>query len=120
MYPNQSLPSLRLYNAYKGISQPTTSQIKTFGFSAEGWSNAKFYNWFNDATAQPNNQCKYSFFGYMRTDDNGNIWIIRDGVQDQFHNIPAAETLPVVRYILPYPNQVIQRSQGVYKNYYGY
>ena len=120
MYPNQSLPSLRLYNAYKGISQPTTSQIKTFGFSAEGWSNAKFYNWFNDATAQPNNQCKYSFFGYMRTDDNGNIWIIRDGVQDQFHDIPAAETLPVVRYILPYPNQVIQRSQGVYKNYYGY
>ena len=121
MYPNQSLPSLRLYNAYKGISQPTTSQIKTFGFSAEGWSNAKFYNWFNDATAQPNNQCKYSFFGYMRTDDNGNIWVIRNGVQEQFNAIPSdITTLPPVRYILPIPRQVIQRSEGAFKNYYGY
>ena len=28
-YPNQSLPSLRLYNAYTRLSQPTTSQIRT-------------------------------------------------------------------------------------------
>ena len=119
-YPNQSLPSLRLYNAYTRLSQPTTSQIRTFGFAAEGWSNAKFYNWFNDATAQPNNQCKYSFYGYIRTDDNGNIWLIRNGVQEQFNSIPAVESLPAVRYILPYPNQVIQRSSGAYKNYYGY
>ena len=120
MYPNQSLPSLRLYNAYKGMSQPTTSQITRGGFSAKGWSNAKFYNWYNDATAQPNNQCKYSFYGYIRCDDNGNIWIIRNGIQEQFSNIPETELLPPVRYILPYPNQVIQRSAGAYKNYYGY
>ena len=120
LYPNQSLPSLRIYNAYTRLSQPTTNQIRTFGFEAEGWSNAKFYNWFNDNTAQPQNQCKYSFYGYIRTDDNGNLWIIRDGVQEQFNAIPAVETLPAVRYILPYPNQVIQRSSGAYKNYYGY
>ena len=119
-YPNQSLPSLRIYNAYTRLSQPTTSQIQTFGFSAEGWSNAKFYNWYNDGTAQPNNQCKYSFYGFIRADDNGNLWLIRDGVQEQFNAIPAKEKLPAVRYILPYPNQVIQRSEGVYKNYYGY
>ena len=120
-YPNQSLPSLRLYNAYKGISQPTTSQIRTFGFSADGWSNAKFYNWFNDNTAQPVNQCKYSFYGFMRTDDNGNIWVIRNGVQEQFNAIPSdITTLPPVRYILPIPRQVIQRSEGAFKNYYGY
>ena len=121
-YPNQSLPSLRLYNAYAPISQPTTSQIKTFGFEAAGWSNAKFYNWFNDATAQPNNQCKYSYYGYIRADDNTNtIWIIRDGAMEQFNAIPTdVSTLPAVRYILPYPNLVIQRSAGAYKNYYGY
>ncbi|MCR4810085.1 MAG: RagB/SusD family nutrient uptake outer membrane protein [Prevotella sp.] len=120
-YPNQSLPSLRLYNAYKGISQPTTSQIRTFGFAAEGWSNAKFYNWFNDGTAQPNNECKYSFYGFIRSDDNGNIWVIRNGVQEQFNRIPEdLQTLPAVRYILPYPQQVVQRSSGIYKNYYGY
>ena len=120
-YPNQSLPSLRLYNAYAPLSQPTTSQITAFGFSAAGWSNAKFYNWYNDATAQPNNQCKYSYYGYIRADENNALWIIRDGVQEQFDAIPAdMSTLPAVRYILPYPNQVIQRSAGAYKNYYGY
>lgn len=120
-YPNQSLPSLRLYNAYAPLSQPTTGQITAFGFSAAGWSNAKFYNWYNDATAQPNNQCKYSYYGYIRADENNALWIIRDGVQEQFDAIPAdMSTLPAVRYILPYPNQVIQRSAGAYKNYYGY
>ena len=113
-YPNQSLPSLRLYNAYAPLSQPTTSQITAFGFSAAGWSNAKFYNWYNDAT-------KYSYYGYIRADENNALWIIRDGVQEQFDAIPAdMSTLPAVRYILPYPNQVIQRSAGAYKNYYGY
>ena len=56
----------------------------------------------------------------VRAVSSSGVWIIRDGVQEQFNDIPAAETLPAVRYILPYPNQVIQRSQGVYKNYYGY
>ncbi len=121
MYPNQSLPSLRIYNPYTRLSQPTTSQIRTFGFAAEGWSNAKFYNWYNDATAQPNNQCKYSFYGFIRSDDNGNLWLVRDGAQEPFNSIPDdVKTLPVVRYILPYPNQVVQRAGGVYKNYYGY
>ena len=46
--------------------------------------------------------------------------MIRNGVQEQFNSIPSAQTLPAVRYILPYPNQVIQRSSGAYKNYYGY
>ena len=119
-YPNQSLPSLRLYNAYAGMSRPTTSQITRGGFSAEGWSSAQFYNWFNESTGQPQNQCKYSFFGYIRGDETGNIWLIRDGVQTQFSTIPAREELPAPRYILPYPNVVIQRSAGAYKNYYGY
>jgi hypothetical protein len=51
----------------------------------------------------------------------GNIWLIRNGVQELFPTtIPTADQLPVVRYILPYPNTVIQRSSGAYKNYYGY
>jgi hypothetical protein len=120
IFPNQSLPTLRIYNAYSRLSQPVTSQITRGGFSAEGWSSAKYYSWYNDNTAQPNNQCKYSYYGFIRADDNGNLWVIRNGVQEQFSSIPAAESLPAVRYILPYPNQVIQRSAGAYKNYYGY
>lgn len=119
-YPNQSLQSLRIYNAYTRLPQPTTSQITLGGFSATGWNNAKFYNWYNDNTAQPNNQCKYSYCGYIRADENGSLWIIRNGAQEAFTSIPSVEDLPVVRYILPYPNQVVQRSAGAYKNYYGY
>ena len=99
---------------------PVTSQI-TRGFNGDyTWSNATFYKWGDQESGLPNNYCKYSFYGYIRCDDSGNLWIIRNGVQQQFSSIPAAADLPPVRYILPYPNLAIQRSAGAYKNYYGY
>ena len=120
-YPNQTLKSLRIFNPYKrAASQPITSQITRGGFSAQAWNRADFYQWGNSNTGTPNDQCKYSFYGFIRCDDSGNLWIIRNGVQEQFSVIPAASELPVVRYILPYPNQVLQRADGAYKNYYGY
>ena len=120
-YPNQSLQSLRIFNAYKrAAAQPITSQITGGGFKAAGWNRADFYQWGDVDTGTPKDQCKYSFYGYIRCDDSGNLWIIRNGVQQQFSSIPAAADLPPVRYILPYPNDAIQRSAGAYKNYYGY
>ena len=120
-YPNQSLKSLRIFNPYKAAtSQPITSLITNYGFSAKAWNRADFYQWGNNDNGTPKDQCKYSFYGYIRGDDGGNIWIIRNGTQEQFSNIPSADQLPVVRYILPYPNLAIQRSAGAYKNYYGY
>jgi hypothetical protein len=120
-YPNQSLKSLRIYNAYKPApSQPITSQITNFGFSAKAWNRADFYQWGNNDSGTPKDQCKYSFYGYIRGDDGGNLWIINNGAQTQFSTIPSASELPVVRYILPYPNLAIQRSAGAYQNYYGY
>ena len=121
-YPNQSLPTLRIYNAYSRADQdPVTSQI-TRGFNGNyTWSNATFYKWGDQESGLPNNYCKYSFYGYIRCDENGNIWIVRDGALTQFPTtIPTADQLPPVRYILPYPNLAIQRSDGLYKNYYGY
>ena len=119
-YPNQDMQSLRIYNAYKPMASPVTSAITRGGFKAKSWLSADFYKWGNESTGQPVDQCKYSFYGYIRCDDGGNLWIIRDGVLTQFSNIPAADELPPVRYILPYPGTVIQRSSGEYKNYYGY
>ena len=119
-YPNQDMQSLRIYNAYKPMPSPVTSAITRGGFKAKSWLSADFYKWGNESTGQPVDQCKYSFYGYIRCDDGGNLWIIRDGVLTQFSNIPAADELPPVRYILPYPGIVIQRSSGEYKNYYGY
>ena len=120
-YPNQTLKSLRIYNAYHTAQQPNLGQIRMGGFKATGWNSANFYQWGNDDTGLPNDQCKYSFYGYIRCDANGNIWIINNGVAQNFPTeIPSADQLPAVRYILPYPNLVIQRSNGAYTNYYGY
>ena len=120
MYPNQSLPSLRIFNAYKSATKPTKGTITMGGFSAPDWSFVTFYEWGNNNNGTPKDQCKYSFYGFIRSDDNGNIWMIRNGNMESFSNILPADQLPVVRYILPYPNLAIQRSGGVYKNYYGY
>jgi len=120
-YPNQTMKSLRIYNAYKPATQPVKSYITNFGFQAQAWNYADFYEWGDTETGTPKDQCKYSFYGYIRSDDGGNIWLIKDGVQVLFPStVPTAEELPVVRYILPYPNLAIQRSAGAYKNYYGY
>ena len=121
MYPNQKLQSLRILNAYEPAQKPATSMITNFGFKATAWYSADFYQWGNNNNGTPKDECKYSFYGFMRGDDMGNIWLIRNGVQELFPTtIPTADQLPVVRYILPYPNTVIQRSSGAYKNYYGY
>ena len=119
-YPNQSLPSLRIYNAYASASRPVKSYITQGGFKAEDWMSVTFYEWGDNNSGTPKDQCKYSFYGFMRSDDRGNIWIIRNGVQESFSTILTPEQLPVVRYILPYPNLAVQRSNGQYKNYYGY
>ena len=120
-YPNQSYQSLRIYNAYKAAgSAPVTSQITRGGFAAKAWIPVDMYNWFNENTGLPQDKCKYTFYGYVRCDDNGNRWIIRDGALEDLDKAYTSGDLPPVRYILPYPNTVIQRAAGIYKNYYGY
>ena len=120
-YPNQSMKSLRIYNAYKSEQRPITSLITNYGFKATAWNSASFYEWGNQDSGTPKDQCKYSFYGYIHCDDNGSIFLIRNGSMEQFpSSVPDASQLPPVRYILPYPNLAIQRSAGAYKNYYGY
>ena len=53
----------------------------------------------------------------MRGDRSGNIYVVRDGNETM---MTGPNNLPVVRYIIPYPNAAIQRSAGAYKNYYGF
>ena len=120
-YPNQSQRSLRIFNAYERADDPMTSLITTGFNGGYSWLHANFYRWGNQETGLPNDYCKYSFYGYIRSDESGTIWLIQNGSQVQLPStIPASSGLPVVRYILPYPNLAIQRSAGAYKNYYGY
>lgn len=119
-YPNQSMKSLRILNAYKPATQPTTGQITGFGFKAAAWNYADFYQWGNADTGLPKDQCKNSFNGYTLCDDNGSLWILENGTRVSFPATIDPAKLPAVRYILPYPNTAILRSAGAYKNYYGY
>ena len=125
MYPNQSMQSLRIFNAYATADQPGSAEISDYFTNAripeKSWARANFYRWGNEDAGTPNDQCKYSFYGYVRSDARGNLWVINNGAQTQLPStIPTSSELPAVRYLLPYPNLAIQRSAGAYKNYYGY
>ena len=58
----------------------------------------------------------------IRHTEQGMIVLVKDGTESPLdgNSVPEVNDLPPVRYILPYPNAAIQRSAGVYKNYYGY
>ncbi|HJD75824.1 MAG TPA: RagB/SusD family nutrient uptake outer membrane protein [Bacteroides reticulotermitis] len=115
-YPNKTLDILYIYNPYKSASRPATSLV---GFEGKTWLTASFYQWQSDS--EPTNQCKYSFYGYIRRNTTGVIELVKDATTVPLGDkIPEISELPVVRYILPYPNAAIQRSAGAYKNYYGY
>lgn len=116
-YPNTTLDILYIYNPYKSASQPATALTAIDG---KTWESAEFYQWSSDS--EPTNQCKYSFYGYIRHTEQGNIVLVKDGTEVPLegNSVPSVSALPPVRYILPYPNAAIQRSAGAYKNYYGY
>ena len=115
-YPNKTLDMLYIYNPYKNLAKPANASSAIEG---KTWETASFYQWQSDSN--PNNQCKYSFYGYIRVAENGTIVLVNNGVETPLgQSIPAVSALPVVRYILPYPNAAIQRAAGAYKNYYGH
>lgn len=115
-YPNKTLDILYIYNPYKQEAQPATALTAIDG---KTWLTATLYQWSSDS--EPTNQCRYSFYGYIRYNEQGNVMIVNNGVETPLDaKIPTYNALPVVRYMLPYPNAAIQRSAGVYKNYYGY
>lgn len=78
--------------------------------------------WWDDGQGQPKSQIYYSLLGYIRMDNRGDLFIVDNGTAKPFNNVSAASvsSLPAVRYILPYPEEAISRSGGLYKNYYGY
>lgn len=85
-----------------------------------GWTTTAMYNWLNDTDPKP--QVLFSLYGFIRGNEDGSIYyLVRDGKPVVFDpmSFNVAE-LPVVRYILPYPEDIISRSQGKYKNSYGY
>ena len=143
VFPNNSLPMIYVYNAYRASSKPTTKPATYFddddnlyllkvksekditgsGGTGTDW-NTTTVTWVND-DGTPKNEILYSLYGFVRVNQRGNIVVVNNNAVTNFNVTTgsAAENisrLPDVRYILPYPEEAISRSNGVYKNYYGY
>jgi hypothetical protein len=116
-YPNTTLDILYIYNPYEAKTRPANAAAAIDG---KTWLEASFYQWGNDTA--PTNQCKYTYYGYVRYNEQENIVLIKNGIESPLDASTFANlnNLPPVRYILPFPNAAIQRSAGAYKNYYGY
>nr|MBP7472077.1 RagB/SusD family nutrient uptake outer membrane protein [Prevotella sp.] len=118
IFPNTSIAMLEIHN-------PMWQEARPQDDIANGitWSNAETMGCWNEGAGAPQAQILYSLYGFIRCDVNGSPYVVNaDGSLSPLPAPSAANssTLPVVRYILPYPSQAIQRSAGAYKNYYGY
>lgn len=113
VFPNKDLQIIDIYNPYESLlpgDVPEEYRLTTLPYPY-GWAS-------DDGTV--NAQCLYSFFGYIYCDQVSGDVYLNDNGKYVAHTPSASAVLPPVRYILPYPNSAIQRSAGVYKNYYGY
>lgn len=84
------------------------------------WTETNTMDWWNQ-DGYPKDQVLYSFYGFIRGSKTNEISIVENGQAKKI--IPTSynvSNLPAVRYLLPYPQEVIARSSGAYKNYYGY
>lgn len=107
------------YLSYTAISE---NSITGSGSSTIGWEGDNGVSWWDEGQGMPKNQILYSLVGYIREDNRGDIYIVDNGVSRNFRNITAGSvnSLPAVRYLLPYPEEAIARSGGAYRNHYGY
>ena len=112
VYPNTTLNMIEFYPNSLYKKEVNTGQYAGYS-SAYPFTGS---SWWDDGEGYPSTSVLYSFYGFMRGDTRGNIYVVRNGQLES----PDLNNLPPVRYILPYPNNAIQRSGGVYKNYYGY
>ena len=107
---------------YDPVSAKTITGLSNASNSI-GWTTTEL-KWSND-DGTPKGQVVYSLYGYIRTDQAGNIVVVDNGEAQKFSINPDnaqdnINRLPVVRYLLPIPEEAIARSGNVYKNYYGY
>ena len=141
-FPNSNLYMLYIVNPWTADIQPSSKPEDYFAnlglpyepvsarditgqtsSSADvAWGNSENI-WSNEGVLK--NEVLYSLFGYIRGDEDGSIKIVNNGAVVNFdidtQNPEATvQQLPAVRYLLPYPQEAIARSNGLYKNHYGF
>lgn len=119
IYPNTTLDILDIYNRHNGQELGEDGNMHSVTKPGSDWSQKDFFAWWND-NGYPTNQVLYSLFGFIRGDESGNMYFIDNGAQKpvQINGTATPAGIPVVRYILPYPQDICTRAG--YKNQYGY
>ncbi len=84
---------------------------------SDAWTEADLFNWIDENTGIAKAQCRCSLRGYIYINESGTLFPTS---MPDYSSDDVLETLPPVRYILPIPRDVVARSLGKYKNYYGY
>ncbi len=84
---------------------------------SDAWTEADLFNWIDENTGIAKANCRCSVRGYIYIDESGTLFPTN---MPDYSSNEVLETLPPVRYILPIPRDVVARSLGKYKNYYGY
>ncbi|MBD5266871.1 MAG: RagB/SusD family nutrient uptake outer membrane protein [Bacteroides sp.] len=111
-FPNNQLDVLEFYNLYENKVVPSGSE----------WQRGSYYeNWCKDGSF--NGSVLYSYYGFVRgvdTNSSDVVVVVNNTTTTPLPEVRDASTLPVVRYILPYPQAAIQDSGNAYVNYYGY
>ncbi len=102
--PNTALPMIEIYNPWTFVSNPGAEW-------AQGYYLSQMYD---DTNGYPKGQALFSLRGYIRAKDHYGSQVVPDLWE------VAPESLPTVRYMLPYPEDVVARSGGAYENKYGY
>ena len=145
-FPNKSLYKLFIYNPWGLPSSTVTATAPDKWLVAQGldsryeavtenavsgedkdskkivWG-TKELAWGNESGLR--NEVLYSLYGFVRGDELGNVNVVDNSGSTVIFNVDNnmennLRRLPAVRYLLPYPQEAISRSNGVYKNYYGY
>ena len=124
VFPNQDVKVCRSINPYRQMS---SSEVNNLGLNNV---RQDIIEWSKEG--QIRNELRNSLRGYIYMvveggDENGAdgvIMINNNGTWSMdsrdLATFPNRTNLPVIRYILPIPQSVIDRSHGRYENKYGY
>ncbi|MDE5693774.1 MAG: RagB/SusD family nutrient uptake outer membrane protein [Duncaniella sp.] len=123
-FPNREINICWALNPYKVLDPKEFNKYKAEynDIPTSEWQTELFFEWV-DGEGEIKNEIRYSMLGYMYVNETGVLKIVRNGKEESAPVISLdvdVNSLPEVRYILPYPRSEIARSQGKYVNKYGY
>ena len=142
LFVNNTLPVFYIVDPYGKADDPTATSVDKYitnnalpytaltakditGSDSDvakiAWTTAKVFSgsWGSDSGIKA--QCLYSFYGYIRGGVRDGEIVLVYGANDVRTIEPYAidaKQLPAVRYLLPLPNEALQR--GGYTQHYGY